>query len=52
MSKIMKANIVEKVKDRKVHTIEGNFGNTCKKLVYNLEDARILGYGVVVLLKL
>ena len=38
--------IVEKVKDGKVHTIEGNSGDACKKLEYNSGDLRILGYGV------
>ena len=38
--------IVEKVKDGKVHTIEGNSGDACKKLEYNSGDSRILGYGV------
>lgn len=38
--------IVEKIKDGKVHTIEGNSGDACKKLEYNLGDSRILGYGV------
>ena len=37
--------IVEKVKDGKVHTIEGNSGDACKKLEYNPGDSRILGYG-------
>ena len=35
--------IVEKVKDGKVHTIEGNSGDVCKKLEYNSGDSRILG---------
>lgn len=38
--------IVEKVEDGKVHTIEGNSGDACKKLEYNSGDSRILGYGV------
>lgn len=38
--------IVEKVKDGKLHTIEGNSGDACKKLEYNSGDSRILGYGV------
>lgn len=38
--------IVEKVENGKVHTIEGNSSDTCKKLEYNLGDSRILGYGV------
>ena len=38
--------IVEKIKDGKVHTIEGNSGDACKKLEYNSGDSRILGYGV------
>ena len=38
--------IVEKVENGKVHTIEGNSGDACKKLEYNSGDSRILGYGV------
>lgn len=38
--------IVEKVENGKVHTIEGNSGDACKKLEYNSDDSRILGYGV------
>jgi hypothetical protein len=38
--------IVEKVENEKVYTIEGNSGDACKKLKYNLDDSRILGYGV------
>ena len=38
--------IVEKVKDGKIYTIEGNSGDACKKLEYNSVDSRILGYGV------
>lgn len=38
--------IVEKVEDGKVHTIEGNSSDACKRLQYNLGDSRILGYGV------
>ena len=38
--------IVKKVKDGKIHTIEGNSGDACKKLEYNSGDSRILGYGV------
>lgn len=38
--------IVEKVENGKVHTIEGNSGDACKKLEYNSSDSRILGYGV------
>lgn len=38
--------IVEKVENGKVHTIEGNSDDTCKKLEYNSSDSRILGYGV------
>lgn len=38
--------IVEKVENGKVHTIEGNSGDACKKLEYNSVDSRILGYGV------
>ena len=38
--------IVEKVKDGKVHTIEGNSGDACKKLEYNSSDSKILGYGI------
>ena len=38
--------IVEKVKDGKVHTIEGNSGDACKKIEYNSGDSRILGYGI------
>ena len=38
--------IVEKVENGKVHTIEGNSGDACKRLQYNSDDFRILGYGV------
>lgn len=38
--------IVEKVENGKVHTIEGNSGDACKKLEYYSVDSRILGYGV------
>ncbi len=38
--------IVEKVKNGKVHTIEGNSGDVCKRLEYKSGDSRILGYGV------
>ena len=38
--------VVEKVENGKVHTVEGNSGDVCKKLEYNLDDSRILGYGV------
>ena len=38
--------IVEKVKDGKVHTIEGNSGDACKKIEYNSGDSRNLGYGI------
>ena len=38
--------IVEKVEDGKVHTIEGNSSDACKRLQYNSVDSRILGYGV------
>ena len=37
--------IVEKVENGKVYIIEGNSGDACKKLEYNLGDSRILGYG-------
>ena len=38
--------IVEKVENGKVHTIEGNFGDSFKRLEYNSGDSRILGYGL------
>ena len=38
--------IVEKVEDGKVHTIEGNSSDACKRLQYDSGDSRILGYGV------
>ena len=38
--------IVDKVENGKVHTIEGNSGDACKRLQYNSDDFRILGYGV------
>ncbi len=38
--------IVKCVEDGKVHTVEGNSSNRCKKRSYPLGDYEILGYGV------
>lgn len=38
--------IVEKAENGKVYTIEGNSGDACKKLEYNLSDSKIIGYGI------
>lgn len=37
--------IVEKIEDGKVHTIEGNASNMCKRCTYSLTSSRIVGYG-------
>lgn len=37
--------IVEKIEDGKVHTIEGNASNMCKRCTYSLASSRIVGYG-------
>ena len=37
--------IVEKIEDGKVHTIEGNASNMCKRCTYSLTSSKIVGYG-------
>lgn len=37
--------IVEKTKNGKVYTIEGNSGNECKQKEYNADSSVIMGYG-------
>lgn len=37
--------IVEKIEDGKVHTIEGNASNMCKRCTYSLTSSEIVGYG-------
>lgn len=37
--------IVEKVENGKVHTIEGNSGDACRRQVYDIYSFDILGYG-------
>lgn len=38
--------IVEKVEGGRVWTIEGNNGDECRRVSYNITDSSILGYGV------
>ena len=40
--------IVEKCENRMVYTIEGNSGDVCKKLQYELRSEKICGYGIPV----
>ena len=37
--------IVEKIENGKVHTIEGNASNMCKRCTYSLTSSKIVGYG-------
>ena len=37
--------IVEKIEDGKVHTIECNASNMCKRCTYSLTSSKIVGYG-------
>lgn len=37
--------IVEKVENGKVHTIEGNSGDACRRQTYSIYSFDILGYG-------
>ncbi|MBQ3612064.1 MAG: CHAP domain-containing protein [Firmicutes bacterium] len=40
--------IVEKCENKTVYTIEGNSGNVCRKLHYEVKSKKIYGYGVPV----
>lgn len=40
--------IVEKCENRTVYTIEGNSGDVCRRLQYEVRSKKICGYGVVV----
>lgn len=40
--------IVEKYENRTIHTIEGNSGDVCRKLQYEVRSKKICGYGVPV----
>lgn len=40
--------IVEKCENRTVYTIEGNSGDVCRKLQYEVKSRKICGYGIMV----